>query len=217
MNKTHFSPRWPLPPTWGMEASICLGSYFVVGAVLMGKVDGKSVELWKGNLLSHMNSDENQNCPRGDSRDQNLYQPLILALLYSYVTNSPRDQTPDYGWQGSFGGAWFYVVAEHGDSRISGFGDPERFENFHFQCLGSEIHVSTDLQCYQLINYVQLRQHSQRWRELCTSFRFWLPYAIQKKRLYRCFFWCSCCKYKYLRSHSGFSCYPNVSPLRTFV
>ena len=86
--------------------------------------------------------------------------------------SSPRDQTSDYGWQGSFGGAWFYVVAEHGDSRISGFGDPERFENFHFQCLGSEIHVSTDLQCYQLINYVQLRQHSQRWRELCTSFRF---------------------------------------------
>lgn len=80
MNKTHFYPDdLCLQLEVWRQASARDPVFF--GAVLMGKVDGKSVELWKGNFLSHMDSDENGNCPRGDSRDQNLYQPLILALL----------------------------------------------------------------------------------------------------------------------------------------
>ena len=142
MNKTHFYPRWPLPPTWGMEASICPGSCFFFGAVMI-KVDAFAwsygrVIYWATWILMRTGTVQ-----EGIREIRTCINLLFWPCSKIMEQSSPRDQTSDYGWQGSFGGAWFYVVAEHGDSHISRFRDAERFENFYVQCQGSEIHVST--------------------------------------------------------------------------
>ena len=186
MNKTHFYPDdlclqlevWRQASAWDPVLLLALFWW----AKLMGNAwsYGRVIS-WAIWILMRTGTVQ-----EGIFRDQNLYQPLILALLQNYGTNSPRDQTPDYGWQGSFGGAWFYMVLCCCRAwRSSYLRIWWSWKVWEFSCSMPRLWNSCiDLQYYQLINYVQLRQHSQRWRELCTSFRFWLPYAIQKKRLY---------------------------------